>query len=89
MKVGKAAIGRKRKERRYDASPKRKAHGEQKALVLINEGLQAAGLSKQELAGHRCTNPRKMLLAELLWKKTTVSQIWMAEHLGMKNASIG
>jgi len=22
----------------------------------------------------------------LLWKKTTVSQVWIAEHLGMKNA---
>ena len=63
---GLAAIGRKRKERSYDASPERKAHGEQKALELINEGLRAAGLIKQELAGHRCTNPRKVLLAGLL-----------------------
>jgi hypothetical protein len=23
----------------------------------------------------------------LLWKKTTVSQAWIAEHLGMKNAA--
>jgi hypothetical protein len=28
-----------------------------------------------------------MLLAGLLWKKTTVSQAWIAEHLGMKNAA--
>jgi hypothetical protein len=27
-----------------------------------------------------------MLLARLLWKKTTTSQVWIAEHLGMKNA---
>jgi hypothetical protein len=28
-----------------------------------------------------------VLLAGLLWKKTTVSQSWIAEYLGMKNAS--
>jgi len=28
-----------------------------------------------------------VLLAGLLWKKTTVSQAWIAEHLGMKNAA--
>ena len=28
-----------------------------------------------------------MLLAGLLWKKTTVSQAVIAEHLGMKNAA--
>jgi len=27
-----------------------------------------------------------VLLAGLLWKKTTVSQSWIAEYLGMKNA---
>jgi hypothetical protein len=28
-----------------------------------------------------------VLLAGLLWKKTTLSQGWMAEHLGVKNAA--
>jgi hypothetical protein len=28
-----------------------------------------------------------MLLAGLLWKKTTVSQVCIAEHLGIKNAA--
>jgi len=28
-----------------------------------------------------------MLLAGLLWKKTTVFQLWIAEPLGMKNAA--
>jgi hypothetical protein len=28
-----------------------------------------------------------VLLAALLWKKTTVSQAWIADHLGMKNAA--
>jgi hypothetical protein len=28
-----------------------------------------------------------VLLAGLLWKKTTVSHAWIAENLGMKNAA--
>jgi|GEM_PF-62435 len=87
MKVGEAAIGRNLKARSYDASPERQAHGQQKALELLDEGLRAGGFSKEELAAHRCTEPRKVLLAGLLWRKTTVSQTWIAEHLGMKNAA--
>jgi REP element-mobilizing transposase RayT len=86
MKLGEEVIGRKRKVRGYDASPERQAHGEQNALALLDEGLRLANLSADELAGHRCTEPRKVLLAGLLWKKTTMSQAWIAEHLGMKNA---
>ena len=44
-----------------------------------------AKLAKEELIGQGCTEPRQVLLAELLWKKTAVSQAWIAEHLGMKN----
>ena len=28
-----------------------------------------------------------MLLAGLLWKRTTASQAWIAEYLGMKNVA--
>jgi hypothetical protein len=28
-----------------------------------------------------------VLLAGLLWKKTTIYQAWIAKHLGMKNAA--
>ena len=46
-----------------------------------------ANLAKEDLIAQGCTEPRKVLLAGLLWKKTTVSQAWIAEHLGMKNAA--
>ena len=87
LKLGEAAIGRKREARGYDASLEMKAHGEQQALALLEEGLRVANLAKEELAGSGCTEPRKVLLAWLLWQKTTVSQAWIAEHLGMKNAA--
>lgn len=43
--------------------------------------------AKEDLIGRGCTEPQKVMLAELRWKKTTVSQAWIAEHLGMKNAT--
>jgi hypothetical protein len=42
--------------------------------------------SLSPLAEHSYIEPPKMQLAGLHWKKATVSQAWIAEHLGMKNA---
>ena len=58
----------------------------QNALALLDEGFRLANLSSDKLRGHRCTESQKVLLAELLWKKTTMSQAWIAKHLGIKNA---
>jgi len=80
-------LGENARPRGYDASPEMKAPGEQQALALLEEGLRVANLAKEELVGLGCTEPRKVLLAGLLWKKTTVSQAWIAEHLGMRNAA--
>jgi hypothetical protein len=33
------------------------------------------------------SEPPKMLLVRLLWKKTTMSQVMIAEHMGMKHAA--
>ena len=33
------------------------------------------------------SDPRKLVLAELLWKRTTVSQEWIAEKLAMHSAA--
>lgn len=87
LKLGGDAIGRNRKARGYDASPERQAHGEQTAMELLEEGLRLAQMGGEDLAGSRCTDPRKVLLAWLLWKKTTVSQAWIAGRLGMRNAA--
>ena len=33
------------------------------------------------------SDPRKVMLAELLWKHTTVSQEWLAEELCMRSTA--
>jgi hypothetical protein len=86
LKLCEAAIGRKREARGYDASPEMKAHGKQHVLALLEEGLRVANLAKEDLIGQGCAEPRKVLLAGLLWKETTVSRALIAEHLDKKAA---
>ena len=70
LKLGEAATGRKREARGYDASLKMTAHGEQQAPALLEEGLRVANLAKEKLVGVGCTEPRKVFIPRLLWKKT-------------------
>ena len=46
-----------------------------------------AGLDKESLTALPANEPRKVELARLLWKRTTVSQAWIAERLGMRSAA--
>lgn len=64
-----------------------KAHGEKAAELLIIEGLQASGLSLEELKTLTGGDARKAAIAEQLWKRTTVSRGWIAEKLSMKSAA--
>ena len=53
----------------------------------LAEGLKAAGVVAKDLAGLKGSDPRKLALAKLLWKQTTVSQEWIAEKLSMHSAA--
>ncbi len=59
---------------------------EKQAKRWLSEGLKAAGLKSRELGDLKGSDPRKLALAELLWKRTTVSQQWIAEKLAMRSA---
>jgi len=63
------------------------AHSEQQAATWLKQGLQAAGLKPAEVANLKGSDARKLLLADLLWRRTTVSQEWLAEKLAMKSAA--
>jgi hypothetical protein len=41
----------------------------------------------KDLAGLKGSDLRKLSLAELLWKETTVSQEWIAEKLSRRSAA--
>ena len=68
-------------------SPQVKSHGEEQAERWLEEGLKTAGLDEKDLRALKGSDPRKLVLAELLWKRTTVSQGGLAEKLSMRSAA--
>ena len=76
----------KRPSRNYRKTSAVRAHDEKQAKRWLSEGLKAAGLKSRELGDLKGSDPRKLALAELLWKRTTVSQQWIAEKLAMRSA---
>ena len=54
---------------------------------MLKQGLKASGIKSGELERLKGSDARKLLLADLLWRRTTVSQAWLAEHLSMKSAA--
>ncbi len=78
--MGKLAKGelRRRKGRANRAGGVRRTHDQRQAERWIAEGLGA-----DELAGLPGSNLRKVALARLVWRKTTVSQQWIADRLQM------
>jgi putative transposase len=76
-----------RSSRAYRRTPQTTAHGEEQAERWVAKGLKAAGLVPQDLAGLKGSDLRKLAMAELLWKRTTVSQEWIANKLSMRSAA--
>ncbi|MBX7206865.1 MAG: hypothetical protein K1X78_01025 [Verrucomicrobiaceae bacterium] len=62
-------------------------HGERQAREWLARGLQAGGMKSSALSKVKGSDPRKVLLADLLWRRTVVSQEWLAEKLEMKSAA--
>jgi putative transposase len=78
---------RKRSSRAYRKVPQVTAHSEEQAKQWLKEALKVAGLEERDLPSLKGTDPRKLAIAELLWKRTTVSQEWIAEKLSMRSAA--
>lgn len=78
---------RKRSSRAYRKAPQVTAHSEEQAKRWLADGLKAAGLMAKDLSALKGSDLRKLALAELLWKRTTVSQEWIADKLSMRSAA--
>jgi hypothetical protein len=63
------------------------SHGETEAQRLLKGGLAKSGMTRKQLLESKSTARVKVELAKLLRQKTTVSQSWLAENLGMKSAA--
>jgi REP element-mobilizing transposase RayT len=75
------------KHRQALGTRENRAHDEQRARLLLANGLRAARLTSEELARLSGSDPRKVALASEIWEQTTVSQAWLAEHLFMRSAA--
>ena len=75
------------KSRGYRTEVHVRRHSEREAQRWLEEGLTAAGLRRAELERLPGSDPRKVLIAERLWRETVVSQGWLAEKLRMKSAA--
>ncbi|TDU71184.1 REP element-mobilizing transposase RayT [Prosthecobacter fusiformis] len=73
--------------RGYKNQPAVRMHSLEQAQQWLKGGLKAAGLKPGDLERLKGSDPRKLMLAHLLWKKTTVTQQWIAENLAMKTAA--
>ena len=73
--------------RAYRSATVRKAHDEAQAEQWLTEGLERLELSLTGFQKLKGTDARKAALAELLWKRTVVSQEWLAKKLGMSSAA--
>lgn len=71
------------KSRAYQKHELVREHGHWQAESWLVKGLKAAGLGAAELNQVKGSDPRKVLLADFLWRKTVVSQPWLAEKLVM------
>jgi len=86
LKLAEKLLKRKR-HRSYRSSQELQAHGEEEAEKILDEGLAAAGLSKDELNSLPGSDIRKVAIAEKIWGNTTVSMRWISERLAMKSAA--
>ena len=85
--VSKAKGEKKRSSRAYKNTVEEQAHDEAQARRWLKEGLKVAGIKPSELEELKGSDPRKLALAQLVWKRTCVSQEWIARELAMKSAA--
>jgi REP element-mobilizing transposase RayT len=86
LKLGESVLSRNRHPN-YRGSQEAQAHGEREAVRLLEEGLKLAGISKEELEEVSGSDLRKVALAELIARRTTVGMGWISRTLNMRSAS--
>ena len=65
----------------------RRDHGVERAIGLLAEGLQRFALRQEDLAGLRRGDPRKISIARMVRRQTTVPNRWIAQQLSLGHVS--
>lgn len=82
-----AGKAKKRVSRAFQRTPQSLAHDVEQAEKWLAAGLETSGLTQDDLARTKGSDPRKLALADLLWSRTVVSQEWIARELAMRSAA--
>jgi len=72
--------------RKARSKPKAKDFILQRAEELIRLGFECFEWDETAMRKAKGVEPRRLLVAEAIWKQTTISQAWIAQRLGMKSA---
>jgi REP element-mobilizing transposase RayT len=75
------------KSRGYRSAAEIKSYGLLRAQRWLEGGLAKAHLSREELSRLPGTDSRKVALARLISRNTTVGNDWLAQQLGMRSAA--
>jgi hypothetical protein len=65
----------------------RRSHGEKEARRLLERAMGYYGLEQVELAGLKRSDPRKVAMAQLIRRRTSVPNHWIARELGLGHVS--
>ena len=86
LEMASAAVSRAR-GRSSRSSLESKAHDARTAELLVKAGLKRAGLAEAALGAMPGSDPRKVRIAQEVWRQTSVSQQWIAQRLKMRSAA--
>ena len=65
----------------------RRSHGEEEARRLFERGISYFGLSRSELVGLKRSDPRKVAIVQLIRRRTSVPNRWIARELALGHVS--
>jgi putative transposase len=80
-------VGNTHRNRNYPSSQQGKDRAVVYALRLLRSGMKLLGMDVATLRKTKGSEPQKVLLAQLLHDRTTVSLKWIAQRLFMRSAS--
>ncbi len=76
-----------KQSRNYRGGPQGHDHGLARAEWLLQAGCRCFGVKEEAMRGARGGDPRRLAVADAIWRQTNVGQGWIAERLGMRTAA--
>jgi REP element-mobilizing transposase RayT len=80
-------LGQRRQSRKNYHGDEVKSHGESEARALLASGLAEAGIQAADLPRLLKSDPRKVIIATQIRRRTAMPLVWIAQHLHMGTSS--